>query len=63
MDGMTGAVAGALKDTVGAQLISKTLEKLNGGMGLPGKVVNQDYQFQKDVLQAAGIGTRLDAVI
>ncbi len=48
------------KDVAGAQLITKTLDKLNTtGMGAK---VDQDYQFQKDVLNAAGIGNKLDTV-
>ena len=56
------AASSAIKDTTGAQLISKTLDKLHTGMTLSGPVVNPDYQFQKDVLNAAGIGNKLDIV-
>lgn len=52
----------ALKDTTGAQLISKTLDKMNTSMSLSGPKIDAGYQFQKDVLGAAGIGTRLDTV-
>lgn len=56
------AITSAIKDTTGAQLITKTLEKLNANTALSGSAVNSDYQFQKDVLNAAGIGNKLDAI-
>ena len=62
--GMSASVAsGAIKDTLGAQLVGKTLDKLNTANSFSGPVVNPDYQFQKDVLQGAGLGTKLDAMI
>lgn len=69
MDGIQGTnaaasvTASAIKDTTGAQLISKTLDKMNTGMTLTGPKVNADYQFQKDVLSAAGIGAKLDKTV
>ena len=72
MESITGAgvqpsisaevAAGVIKDTTGAQLITMTLDKLNTGMALSGPVVNPDHQFQKDMLNAAGIGTKLDTI-
>lgn len=53
-----GALAGAIKDTTGFQIINKTLERIN-----PGQAVNSDYQFQKAVLNAAGIGNNLDTIV
>ena len=58
----TSVAGNAMKDTMGAQLISKTLDKLNTGSSFSGAAVNPDYQFQKDVLSASGIGTKLDAI-
>ena len=52
--------AGALKDIAGAQVITKTLDKLNTMQSLSGPVVDAGYQFQKDVLGAIGIGNSLD---
>ncbi len=57
------ALAQSLKDSAGAQLITKTLDKLNTAQTLAGPAVNADYQFQKDVLQAAGLGTKLDTLV
>ncbi|CAK7029126.1 MAG: hypothetical protein DELT_02707 [Desulfovibrio sp.] len=66
MDSISGTASqaqGVLKDTTGAQLISKTLDRMNTAQSLTGPKVNADYQFQKDVLSAAGIGTKLDAKV
>lgn len=52
-----------IKDSNGAQLISKTIDKLNTVQSLAGPAVNADYQFQKDVLQAAGIGQKIDKLV
>ncbi|MDL2285129.1 hypothetical protein LJB93_00105 [Desulfovibrio sp. OttesenSCG-928-F07] len=57
------ALAQTIKDSTGAQLITKTLDKLNTAQTLSGPAVNADYQFQKDVLQAAGLGTKLDKMV
>lgn len=69
IQGSSGAVnaaaslaASVIKDSTGAQLISKTLDKMNTGLTAAGPKVNADYQFQKDVLNAAGIGTKIDTV-
>ena len=59
----TEAFTGAIKDTTGAQLINKTLDKLNTGTALSGAVVNPDQQFQKDVLNGMGIGANLDSTV
>lgn len=56
----TAALAqGAIKDTTGAQLISKTLDKVN--MSAP--AVEAGAEFQKEVMGAAGIGTMLDRTV
>jgi hypothetical protein len=57
------AAAGAIQDTLGAQLIAKTLDRLHTSASLSGPVVDPDYQFQKDVLQSIGIGRKVDSVI
>ena len=57
------AIASIIKDDAGAQLINKTLEKLNAGMAISGPVIDSDYQFQKVVLNAAGIGNKLDSTV
>lgn len=57
------AASGAIKDTLGAQLVGKTLDRMNTANTLSGPVVNPDYQFQKDVLQGAGLGRKLDAIV
>lgn len=70
MDGIQGmnasvaasATQGAIKDTTGAQVVTKTLDKMNTAQTMGGPKVNADYQFQKDVLGAAGIGTMLDKI-
>ena len=59
----TSMASKAMTDTMGAQLISKTLDKLNTGSSAAGGAVNPDYQFQKDVLSAAGIGNKIDATV
>ncbi len=53
---------GAIKDTTGAQLINKTLDRMNTGMSVGGPQTDAGYQFQKDVLAAAGIGAMLDKI-
>ena len=58
--GAASAAAGAIKDTTGAQLITKTLDLLDTGMSLSGPVANAEHQFRKDVLAAAGIGGTLE---
>ena len=55
-----GVLASVIKDMTGAQLISQTLDRINTSMALAGPVVNPDYQFQKDVFSAMGIGNKLD---
>ncbi|MDR2076053.1 MAG: hypothetical protein LBP61_03860 [Desulfovibrio sp.] len=57
------AAAGAIHDVLGAQLITKTLDRLHTSASLTGAVVDQDYQFQKDVLQGIGLGLKVDAGI
>lgn len=56
-------VEGVLKDTTSAQIVSKTLDKMNTSTSLTGPVVDSGYQFRKDVLSAAGIGQTLNAVV
>ena len=51
---------GVLKDATSSQVITKTLDKLNTTKTLSGVAVDTNYQFQKDVLGAAGIGRALD---
>ena len=65
MDGIqAGAVAAqtssALKDIAGGQVISKTLDKMNTVQTMAGPKMDADYQMRKDVLNAAGIGQKLD---
>ncbi|MCC8193128.1 MAG: hypothetical protein LIP28_00560 [Deltaproteobacteria bacterium] len=68
MDGIQGASGaasrsqGILRDVAGAQVISKTLEKMNTFQTLSGPAVDAGYQFRKDVLHAAGIGTMLNTI-
>ncbi|MDL2210833.1 hypothetical protein LJC26_08545 [Desulfovibrio sp. OttesenSCG-928-O18] len=52
--------AGAIKDTTGAQVITKTLDKMNTAQTMSGPKIDAGYQFQKDVLSAAGIGNSLN---
>ncbi len=63
--GISGAVAaGAIKDVTGASVISKTLDKLNSVPdGTGGMKPDAGYEFQKTVLNAAGIGNKLDSVV
>lgn len=60
---MGGDASGVIKDTLVADLINKTLDRLNTVQTITGPKLDADYQFQKDVLAAAGIGTRLDTTI
>ncbi len=55
-----GVLAKTQKDTTGAQLIAQTLDKLNSTDNGAGVKVDTDYQFQKTVLSAAGLGNKLD---
>lgn len=52
-----------IKDATGAQLITKTLEKMNTAVTLTGPRIDADYQLRKDMLHAAGIAKTLDAVV
>lgn len=66
MEGVQGsatAAAGALKDVAGAQVITKTLDKMNTVRSLSGPQIDADFQFRKDMLHAAGIGRQLDVEI
>lgn len=49
-----------VKDTMGAELINRTIDHMNTSQTLSGPQVNADYQFQKDVLGSMGIGNKLD---
>ena len=65
MGGVSGAATqaqGVIKDTTGAQLISKTLDKMNTFQTVSGPKIDAGYQLRKDVLNAAGIGTVLNSV-
>lgn len=53
---------GVIKDTTGAQLITKTLDELNTYNTITGPKINHDYQTRKDLLNAEGIGKALDAI-
>ena len=60
-----GALSRALDtQTLGADLISQTIDRLNTGMRGITPVIDANYAMQKQVLSAAyadmGIGTRLD---
>ncbi len=62
--GMSGSIAAdVIKDATGAQLITKTLDKMNTMQTGSGPQLNPDYDFQKTVLNAAGLGTKLDAMV
>lgn len=66
MDALTGTgagaqAAGAVKDITDAQVVTKTLDKLNTAQTLSGPKIDAGYQLRKDVLNAAGIGLKLDA--
>ncbi|MFC1592063.1 hypothetical protein ACFL43_06030 [Thermodesulfobacteriota bacterium] len=50
--------AASQKEQLGAQLINKTISKMNEK---PSGSVQSDYQFQKDVLSAAAPGMGADA--
>ena len=60
--GAASQAQGILKDIAGAQVITKTLDKLHTTQSFNGPKIDADYQFQKDVLSAAGIGTMLDKI-
>lgn len=66
MDALTGTgaaaqAAGAIKDIAGAEVVTKTLDKMNTAQTLSGPKIDAGYQLRKDVLNAAGIGNKLDA--
>ena len=61
--GYANGITSAIKDIQGAQLTINTLDRMNTRMTLAGPVVNPDYQFQKDVLGAYGLGNRIDMKI
>lgn len=50
----------ALKDIAGGQVVTKTLDKMNTAQTVSGPKMDADYQMRKDVLNAAGIGQKLD---
>ncbi|MDR1124828.1 MAG: hypothetical protein LBM64_02030 [Deltaproteobacteria bacterium] len=52
--------ADTIRDSLGAQLITKTLDKLNASTTDTASAMQQSYQLQKEVLGAAGIGNYLD---
>lgn len=58
---VAGALAGAIKDSTGAQVVNKTLEHMNQGQN-QGQMGGVSTDFQTTVLNAAGIGTKLDTV-
>jgi hypothetical protein len=58
-----GAASSVMQDSLGAQLISKTLDRLHAARTLSGVAVDPSYQFQKDVLQSIGIGQKVDSII
>jgi len=53
-------VEGVIKGTTGVQLITKTLDRMNTSQPLSGPKIDAGYQFQKNVLNAAGIGNSPD---
>ena len=63
VDNAAAQVQGIIKDTTGAQLITKTLDKMNTFQTLSGPKIDAGYQLRKDVLNAAGIGTVLNSVV
>ena len=68
MNGIQGSTAamqadGIIKDVTSAQLITKTLDRMNTSQALSGPAVDAGYQFRKDVLSAAGIGNALNSVV
>ncbi|MDR3177102.1 MAG: hypothetical protein LBU06_11300 [Desulfovibrio sp.] len=58
--GATSLAQQVIKDTTASDLITKTIDKLNTTGSVSAPRLNPDYQFQKDVLSAAGIGRSLD---
>ena len=62
VSGSASQAQGILKDTAGAQLITKTLDKMNTFQTLSGPKIDAGYQLRKDVLNAAGIGMKLNTV-
>ncbi len=65
VQGTSGAAShaqGVIRDTTGAQLITKTLDRMNTFQTLSGPKIDAGYQLRKDVLNAAGIGTVLNAI-
>ncbi|MDR0826694.1 MAG: hypothetical protein LBN33_02290 [Desulfovibrio sp.] len=65
VQGATSLAQRAIHDTTASDLISKTIDSLNSvpASAGSGAALNANYQFQKDVLSAAGIGNKLDAIV
>ncbi|MDR2669002.1 MAG: hypothetical protein LBC14_03490 [Desulfovibrio sp.] len=58
--GATSLATRVIHDNTAADVIAGTLNRLNAG-GLTGQQkLEADFQFQKEVLSAAGIGVGLD---
>ena len=58
-----GQVQGMLKDMTAAQVITKTLDRMNEYAARAGMVADTGYQFRKDVLNGAGIARKLDSIV
>ena len=63
----SGTLGKALEQqTLGAALISKTIDKLNTNVSGFSATLNPDYDFQKSMLSAytqMGIGTKIDTMV
>lgn len=58
--GAVSLAEGVIRDTTGAQVITKTLDRMNTVPTLSGSAIDSGYQFRKDVLSAAGVGNALN---
>ena len=56
----TEAATGAVNGTTDAQLMKRHFERRNAGLTESGVMVSPNQQFQRDVLNGMGIGTRAD---
>jgi len=69
MEGIAGATAQVaiateaapgVNGTTDAQLMKRHFERRNAGLTESGVMVSPDQQYQRDVLNGMGIGTRVD---
>lgn len=61
--GTASQAAGAIKDVSDAQVVTKTLDKMNTLQTISGPKIDAGYQMRKDMLSGHGIGSKLDVEV